>query len=543
MKVKVLRLRISHVKMKKLGMCMVIILALMLLIRSIIYRIHHFTTQTTQGTDHLIKRNPILQVVHLDLKGAPPKMSYLIHLLPRLSSIGVNGLLVEYEDMFPYDGELEKIPSKSHYSKEEVSRFLKYCAELNIEVIPLIQTFGHMEYILKKREFSDLREDPEDSRAICPSNDRSLKLIKEMIRQVLALHKFSKRIHIGCDEVSGLNMCPRCLEKRKSTMETFIDHVKQVAMHIQVSYNNSFTTLIWDDKLRWIPYDLVNGSNLHQYVEVVIWDYTPELEVDKYPFWNMYTSLFKKIWIAGAFKGADGETEILPWMKTRFMNHESLLKLLEKTSSNTVAGFISTGWSRYSHNLPLCELLPASIPSLFLTSLKVAATLDSSRRPNYLDDYKDILLCDLVERCPLRFCFGSEYRIEVFYDISFSRHCSFPESRLVVSTWELQQLQNQIKHLCDGLIKKYSWDCEDPLKSNTLQIQFLNINGINEHLKAESFDLIISQFHRVNISLSQEMEIFFNENTIKEWFKTHVEPFSWKLKSMNSTLHLITSNE
>lgn len=69
------------------------------------------------------------KLVHLDLKGAPPRVEYLhkvsflltsstclvvpahcaspSQLIELFSRLGVDGLLVEYEDMFPYGGELQ----------------------------------------------------------------------------------------------------------------------------------------------------------------------------------------------------------------------------------------------------------------------------------------------------------------------------------------------------------------------------------------------------------------------------------------------------
>lgn len=59
-------------------------------------------------------------VVHLDLKGMPPKLSYLKSLLPKLHELGVTGFLVEYEDMFPYEGRLVNLRAKYAYKKTEV---------------------------------------------------------------------------------------------------------------------------------------------------------------------------------------------------------------------------------------------------------------------------------------------------------------------------------------------------------------------------------------------------------------------------------------
>lgn len=60
-------------------------------------------------------------IVHLDLKGSPPKLSYLESLLPTLKNLGVNGLLMEYEDVFPYTGQLVNISARNRYQKLEVS--------------------------------------------------------------------------------------------------------------------------------------------------------------------------------------------------------------------------------------------------------------------------------------------------------------------------------------------------------------------------------------------------------------------------------------
>jgi hexosaminidase len=55
------------------------------------------------------------RLVHLDLKGAPPKISYYEELFPILYKWGATGLLIEYEDMFPYWGELEELACKDAY--------------------------------------------------------------------------------------------------------------------------------------------------------------------------------------------------------------------------------------------------------------------------------------------------------------------------------------------------------------------------------------------------------------------------------------------
>lgn len=52
------------------------------------------------------------------------------------------------------------------------------------EVIPLIQTFGHLEYALKLKEFEHLREEMAYPDSICPSKMESRAFIKHMVEQV-----------------------------------------------------------------------------------------------------------------------------------------------------------------------------------------------------------------------------------------------------------------------------------------------------------------------------------------------------------------------
>lgn len=127
---------------------------------------------------------PAKRVIHLDLKGAPPKVSYLKRLFPLLKTLGATGLLIEYEDMFPFYGSLAEITAHNAYTKEQIQEILQAAKDNDLEVIPLVQTFGHLEFALKREGFAHLREVPESPQAICPSLNQSLDFIETMINQV-----------------------------------------------------------------------------------------------------------------------------------------------------------------------------------------------------------------------------------------------------------------------------------------------------------------------------------------------------------------------
>jgi hypothetical protein len=82
--------------------------------------------------------------VHLDLKGAAPKLSYFEQLFPLLNKWGATGICIEYEDMFPFDGILSSIKHKQAYTKDDIEKINKLAKDNHLDVMPLLQTYGEL---------------------------------------------------------------------------------------------------------------------------------------------------------------------------------------------------------------------------------------------------------------------------------------------------------------------------------------------------------------------------------------------------------------
>ena len=113
----------------------------------------------------------------LDLKGAAPKVSYYEKLFPYLKQLGATGLLIEYEDMFPYTDRLSIIRHGLAYSKTDIQQILDLAEKNNLQVMPLLQVYGHLEYVLKLKDFMHLREDKRYPQVITPCLEESYKLL------------------------------------------------------------------------------------------------------------------------------------------------------------------------------------------------------------------------------------------------------------------------------------------------------------------------------------------------------------------------------
>lgn len=147
--------------------------------------------------DKQIKR----RIVHLDLKGAPPKIQYLLRIIPLIRQWGATGVLVEYEDTFPFTDELSCFSREHGYSSEDIRALQDVTRTEGMDFIPLVQTFGHLEFVLKHKEYAYLREVKENPMSLCPSNEDSIALIKRLLEEIMSEHEGLKYIHIGGDEV------------------------------------------------------------------------------------------------------------------------------------------------------------------------------------------------------------------------------------------------------------------------------------------------------------------------------------------------------
>uniref|UniRef100_A0A8D3CGE8 beta-N-acetylhexosaminidase n=1 Tax=Scophthalmus maximus TaxID=52904 RepID=A0A8D3CGE8_SCOMX len=312
------------------------------------------------------------KLVHLDLKGAPPRVEYLHELIELFSRLGADGLLVEYEDMFPYDGELKLLQATAQpaYSREEVLSMQEFAKSKGMEVIPLVQTFGHMEFVLKHRPLWGLRELAPCVGTLNPHSEDGVRLVLEMLRQVVELHPGLNTLHIGADEVYMLGEGEQSklwlASPGRTVEQLFLSHVTKIAKAIKETWPH-MTIIMWDDMMRGMNKDILKGSGLVGLVQPMLWDYTTDLDVDKtVSLLEMYCSAgMSELWAASSFKGSTSVYTCVTSTQRHVENHLQWLKVAASLSAAiNLKGIAITGWQRYDHLSVLCELMPVALPSL-----------------------------------------------------------------------------------------------------------------------------------------------------------------------------------
>lgn len=137
--------------------------------------------------------------------------------------------------------------------------------------------------------------------------------------------------------------------------------------------NNKLRFIIWDDMFRgWSGAQLdmlkVNGKHL---AEPCIWDYLGDKNIFDSITCNQSIGNtmvnFEKIWVASAYKGCRSPSTFFVDHELRLQNQYNWLEFARKSHfRDKIEGIILTGWSRFTHETVLCELLPMSIPSINL---------------------------------------------------------------------------------------------------------------------------------------------------------------------------------
>ncbi|KAG5886069.1 hypothetical protein JTB14_018928 [Gonioctena quinquepunctata] len=469
----------------------------------------------TPETDAPRKRSAFLgeKIVHLDLKGAPPKITYYHILFPLLAKLGATGVLIEYEDMFPYTDELTNITAYNSYSLNDIATINRLAKENNLRVIPLLQTFGHMEFILKLPRYKEYREVTAYPQVICPTHGDTLKLITEMVKQMIQAHPDIDMIHIGADEVYYLGICNRCSEfmtkHNLSKNLLFTEHVNSVVGIIN-RLSPKLRILMWDDQFRSLTENEMKLDHLNKGIEPVVWKYTKDVYDELGPsLWDSYRNVFKKVWVASAFKGATASNAFVPQVTHYLENHRSWLSVIaEYKNQFNFEGIIITGWQRYDHFAVLCELLPVGIPTLAMSLRLLLGHTDSPLSPP--TEIAKILDC--------------EQPYALMGPVFGTPRCDFPGGQILENVIHLQQLIQEYDSIMEDSRVK-GWIDDYNIAHDFSSPSYVeSVTG--------SLDRMKNDLEEIDSDMTVAMSEVYDKYTVEEWKETYIRPIERKISKL-----------
>ena len=202
------------------------------------------------------------------------------NLLRRCALMGINAVMLYTEDTYEVPGEPFFGYLRGRYTYDELKELDDYAATLGIEMIPCIQTLGHLEQILQWPAYEDMRDVPG---VLLAEEERTYALLEKMIGAASSPVR-SKRIHIGMDEAHGVGT-GRYKERHgeKAPFDVLNAHLDRV---LQICQGKDLRPMIWSDMYFRL------GSKTGDYYdkETVI----PQWAIDRIPrgvdlvYWDYY---------------------------------------------------------------------------------------------------------------------------------------------------------------------------------------------------------------------------------------------------------------
>jgi len=286
----------------------------------------------------------IVKGFHLDMRIQVMPMDELRSFALKLSKDGINTLIMEWEGTYPFEKH-PLIPNRYAYTKEEIVSFIKYCNDLGIDVIPLQQSFGHVEYILRNDRYKDLREDQKDFSQVCPlQTEQDKALFTDLYTELASTHT-SKYIHIGGDETYLLGHDERCrlMAAKEGKSKLYIDYIKMLC---DIVIKLGKTPVLWADIAIKYP-DAI--KLLPKSTVFVDWNYG--WDMNRFGNHQKLLESGYEIWGAPALRSSPDNYFLTQWEK-HFKNIHDFVPAAAKLGYK---GIVMTSWSTSGQYSPVFE--------------------------------------------------------------------------------------------------------------------------------------------------------------------------------------------
>jgi len=212
-------------------------------------------------------------------RGAVMKKEAVKRYMDQLACLGMNMLMLYTEDTYevpeyPYMGHL-----RGRYSQDDLRELDAYASSLGIELVPCIQTLGHMRQFLQWSRMESLRDQKD---ILLADDEKTYELIEAQIKVMRACMR-TGRIHIGMDEAHGVGFGEYWLRHGDTNrFELLCRHLSRV---VKICEKYGFKPIMWSDMF----FRLGSKTNDYYDIEAVV----PQQVIDSLPavdlcYWDYY---------------------------------------------------------------------------------------------------------------------------------------------------------------------------------------------------------------------------------------------------------------
>lgn len=149
-------------------------------------------------------------------------------LLLRMALMGMDAAMLYTEDTYEVEGEPYIGYMRGRYSSKELRDLDDFASVLGMELIPCIQTLGHLNRVL---HWPAMNRYADNSEVILADEEETYTLLEKMIRAASEPFR-SKRIHIGMDEAYGvglgMHLAKHGYESAQTILRRHLQRVKEI---------------------------------------------------------------------------------------------------------------------------------------------------------------------------------------------------------------------------------------------------------------------------------------------------------------------------
>ena len=217
---------------------------------------------------HVFRLSPVKArgklIFHFDFNSLRRTKEAVIETLEHVAAAGYNAVLWEIENTVRFDG-CPEIAAPDAFTKTEFAEILAAAKRLGLEPIPLMQTFGHGEYVLRHAKYHALREVPGRYDCYCPSKPETRAFLKRLLHEYLEIFGPDvKRFHLGGDEAWFYRSCPTC--KARDSMDLYVEHLEEVAAELR---EKGIRPGCWHDMV--LKFSRESGAKLERFRDYTVW--------------------------------------------------------------------------------------------------------------------------------------------------------------------------------------------------------------------------------------------------------------------------------
>ena len=188
---------------------------------------------------------------HFDICGAMADLSHgalltvdaIKSVLRKLAMMGLNMFMLYREESYYVPGYEYFGYMRGRHTDAQIKEIDDYAYKLGIEIIPAIQTIGHLANTLHWNAFSDVKDTYD---CLLVGEERTYEFIKAMLKAAKGPLR-SKYIHIGFDETMSLGTGQYMTKHgHRPRIEIYLEHLNRVAGIVE---EMGLEPMIWSDML------------------------------------------------------------------------------------------------------------------------------------------------------------------------------------------------------------------------------------------------------------------------------------------------------